>query len=83
MKCLVCKNTRFDEGTTTMTFERDKAILVVTDVPARLCANCGEPYLREATAREIETLTKNTFAGQVNFRARIGDHEVYVEEYAA
>ena len=66
-----------------MTFERDQAILLITDVPARLCAACGEKYLREATAREVETLTKNTFAGQVEFRARVGNHEVYVEEFAA
>ncbi|MDP3564649.1 MAG: type II toxin-antitoxin system MqsA family antitoxin [Methanoregula sp.] len=41
------------EGTTTVTFDRDGMTLVVKDVPAQVCTNCGEDYVDEHVAHEI------------------------------
>lgn len=38
---------------TTVTFERDGMTIVVKEVPARICANCGEDYVDEQVAHEI------------------------------
>ena len=52
MKCLVCKHNRFKKGTTLLPIERGKAILLITDIPARVCTNGGgEAYVDEETAR--------------------------------
>jgi YgiT-type zinc finger domain-containing protein len=53
MKCVICRHGETREGTTTVTFERDGMTLVVKDVPAQICTNCGEDYVDEQVAREI------------------------------
>ena len=42
MKCVVCKSGETHEGTTTVTLERDGLTLVMKEVPAEICDNCGE-----------------------------------------
>ena len=36
MKCLACKHDRFKKGTTVLPIERGNAILLITDIPARV-----------------------------------------------
>ncbi len=36
-----------------MTLERNGLTLVVKSVPARVCANCGEEYVDEATTAQL------------------------------
>ncbi len=45
-------------GYTALPIERGNEILVITDIPARVCENCGEPYLSEQTAREVQKIAK-------------------------
>lgn len=40
-------------GTTTVTFKRENMMLVVRDVSAAVCPNCGEAYVDEATASNL------------------------------
>jgi hypothetical protein len=53
-----------------VTLERDGAILVIRGVPARVCENCGEEYLDEATTGALlETADAAAQAGvQVDVR---------------
>ncbi len=53
MKCAICKNGKTHPGTTTVTFEERENILVVKDVPAEICENCGEAYIEESVAGSI------------------------------
>jgi YgiT-type zinc finger domain-containing protein len=53
MKCVICKHGQTKEGMTTVTFERDGLTLVVKEVPAQVCMNCGEDYVDEQVAHEI------------------------------
>ncbi len=53
MKCVICKQGETRPGKTTVTLQRDGTTLVVVNVPAEVCENCGEAYVEEATAREI------------------------------
>ncbi|MCX6647374.1 MAG: type II toxin-antitoxin system MqsA family antitoxin [bacterium] len=70
MKCLMCKNETTIDGTTTVTFERDGMTLVVKNVPARVCRNCGEAYVNEETTKRLlETAEQAAFEGvQVEVR---------------
>lgn len=70
MKCVICKHGETRPGTTTITFERDGMTLVFKRVPARICQNCGEAYLDEATtARLLVTAEEAARAGvQVDVR---------------
>ncbi len=50
MKCLSCTHNRFKKGTTVLPIERGNAILLITDIAARVCENCSDTYLDEETA---------------------------------
>lgn len=53
MKCVICKVGETKSGVTTVTLERNGAVLVFKKTPARVCSNCGEIYVEEAVTREL------------------------------
>lgn len=53
MTCALCKNGVTRPGTVTVTLERGKTVVVVRDVPADVCENCGEYYLDSTVAQEV------------------------------
>jgi len=53
MMCVVCKVGRTSPGATTVTLEREGAVLVVKGVPAEICGNCGEAYVDDRTTEAI------------------------------
>ena len=82
MKCLICKHARMKEGTTILPIERGNAILLVTDIPAQVCANCGEPYIDEETARDVQELANETLAGEISYSEVRGERTVLVAPFA-
>lgn len=70
MTCVICKNGQTQQGTATITLEREGATVVIKGVPARVCSNCGEEYVEEAiTARVLKTAEEAARAGvQVDVR---------------
>jgi len=59
MKCVICKQGETQPGVTTMTFERNGLTLVVKNVPARVCDNCGEEYVDEQAATQLLETAEN------------------------
>ena len=53
MKCVICKQGETQPGMTTVTLERNGLTLVVKNVPARVCANCGEEYVDQEVATQL------------------------------
>ncbi len=47
MDCALCKNGTTQKGHVTVTLERGSAIILIKDVPAEVCTNCGHYYLTE------------------------------------
>ncbi len=82
MVCLVCKHNRFKKGTTILPIERGKAILLITDIPARVCRNCGETYLDEETAQVVQDLANEALSGEVSYTRARGGREVLVTEFS-
>ena len=55
MKCTICKQGETQPGKTTVVLERGKTTVLIKDVPAEICENCGEYYLtEEMTAKVME-----------------------------
>ena len=50
MTCVICRHGSAAPGTATVTLERDGGVVVFRDVPADICANCGEYYLEDEVA---------------------------------
>lgn len=53
MKCVICKNGQTKPGRATVTLERQETTLVVKNVPAEVCTNCGEEYVDEKAASRL------------------------------
>jgi YgiT-type zinc finger domain-containing protein len=53
MNCIVCGHGDTHPGTTTVTFHRDGKTLVVNEVPAEVCENCGEAYVAEDVTADL------------------------------
>lgn len=65
MNCMICKNGEIHSGMVTVTLENSGAIILVKDVPANVCDNCGHYFLDEDIAREVlkrgrEAVSKGT-----------------------
>ena len=56
MKCVICKQGQTAPGFVTVTLERAGTVLVIKDVPAEVCTQCGEYYLDDATTQRIMAL---------------------------
>ena len=47
MKCVLCKQGETHSGKVTVTLERGDTLVIIKQVPANVCGNCGEYYLSE------------------------------------
>ena len=53
MECVICKRGTTRAGFVTVTLERDNCIVILKQVPADICQNCGEYYLSESVTAEV------------------------------
>ena len=56
MQCVICKTGQTHPGTTTVTLQLANTVVVIRDVPAEVCENCGGYYLSEPTAGDYPVL---------------------------
>jgi YgiT-type zinc finger domain-containing protein len=55
MTCPICKTGELRPGTTTVTLQRGDTTVLLKEVPADVCDNCGEYYLSDqVTERTLE-----------------------------
>jgi YgiT-type zinc finger domain-containing protein len=53
MKCVVCRQGETRPGKTTVVLQGGGATVVINDVPAQVCENCGEEYVDEKVAETV------------------------------
>ena len=70
MKCVICRHGETAPGAATVTLTREDTTLVVKDVPALVCDNCGEEFVdSEITERLLKAADEAVKAGvQVDVR---------------
>lgn len=54
MTCPICGQDALAPGTTTFTTDATGTVVVVRGVPAQICANCGEAFISDDVAAELE-----------------------------
>jgi YgiT-type zinc finger domain-containing protein len=71
MMCPICRQGETQPGTTTVTLERGALTFVAKDVPALVCADCGEEYVDAATTEQVLRMAEEAAASgvQVDIRA--------------
>jgi YgiT-type zinc finger domain-containing protein len=72
MRCVVCRQGETRPGKATLVLQRDGAIVVINDVPAHVCENCGEEYVDDKVAESV--LTSAEAAAQAGVRVEIRDY---------
>ena len=70
MKCVICRNGQTTSGSGTVTLQRGDMTLVVCDVPARVCANCGEEYFDEDRSSALLALAEDATRDGVRVEVR-------------
>ena len=53
--CPTCKNGSLKPGTATVTLERGEALIILKEVPADVCDNCGAYFLSSETSQQLYT----------------------------
>lgn len=53
MKCVICKQGEAHPGEVTVTLQRGETTIILKDVPAQVCENCGEYYLSEEITEKV------------------------------
>lgn len=53
MDCVLCKVGTTEKGHVTVTLEKGNSIILIKDVPAEVCSNCGHYYLSEAITAQV------------------------------
>jgi YgiT-type zinc finger domain-containing protein len=53
MSCVICRNGKTHEGYVTVTVQRGEKAVILKQVPADVCDNCGEPYLSSEVAAQV------------------------------
>ncbi|MGH9165263.1 MAG: type II toxin-antitoxin system MqsA family antitoxin [Acidimicrobiales bacterium] len=70
MNCIVCHHGQTQPGTTTVTFHRDGQTVVVNEVPADVCENCGEAYVAEDVTAQVLAIAADARRAQAQVLVR-------------
>ena len=72
VKCVVCRQGETRPGKATVVLQRGGATVVINDVPARVCENCGEEYVDEQVAEKV--LAAAEASARAGVRVEIRDY---------
>jgi len=73
--CPICGGVK-EKGATTYAVDLGTGVVVVRDVPATICSQCGEEWIGAQTARELEKIVEEARANRmqaavVSFPSRV------------
>lgn len=67
MECVICKNGKMSDGLVTVTLQRNDSVIVIKNVPASVCENCGEYTLSETVTSKVMQIAEESVAKKVEF----------------
>ena len=62
MICTICRKGSTRPGFATVTLQRGDSTVVIKDVPADVCTNCGEYYLSVETTERVMHIAEDAVA---------------------
>jgi YgiT-type zinc finger domain-containing protein len=62
MKCVICKTGETHAGLARMTLHRGECMVIIKNVPAEICDNCGEYYLSGEMTDHVYQLADQAFS---------------------
>lgn len=70
MICVFCKHGQLAPGQATATFDRQGVVVIIQNVPADVCAQCGEPYYDGPTTDRLLDLVDRAMRAGVKIEIR-------------
>jgi len=70
VNCVLCRHGETKPGHVSTTLERGTTTIVVRDVPAEVCQNCGEHYLSETVTASLLRLAEEAVQKGVELEIR-------------
>jgi len=64
-KCSLCGGV-LRKGKTELVIRVSEEIVVIKDIPAYVCENCGEPYFTPETSRRIDKIMEDFYGDRVS-----------------
>jgi len=61
MKCVICKTGTTKKGTATVKLDKKATIVIIKNVPADVCSNCGEYYLSAEMTRNVLKIANDAY----------------------
>ncbi|NOT04367.1 MAG: type II toxin-antitoxin system MqsA family antitoxin [Anaerolineales bacterium] len=61
MICIICRQTDLIDGFTSIPLERDEFRLLIRNIPAQVCPNCGEAIVDEVAAIRLLDKAESIF----------------------
>ena len=58
MQCVICKQGLTQPGLVTVVLQRENTLVILKQVPAEVCDNCGEYYLNETITEIVLNLAQ-------------------------
>lgn len=74
MTCVVCKTGTYKSGTTTVVLTKDDSTIIIKQVPAEICNQCGEYILSSEISQKVLAMANE---------ARNNGSEVEIRRFAA
>lgn len=71
MQCVVCKHGTTQPGKMTATFVRGETTIVIKQVPADVCDNCGEEYLSKDISAQLLRQAEDAVKAGIQVDVRI------------
>lgn len=79
MKCIICKVGETALQRTTVTFQRQNTSIIIKNVPAEVCTNCGEQYVDSETGERLSFIADEALKDTV----KVNGEAVTVQHYQA
>ncbi len=74
MTCVVCKTGEYKAGFTTVVLTKGDSAIIIKQVPAEICGQCGEYILSSEVTRKVMAMANDAWNGGA---------EVEIRKYAA
>ena len=70
MNCALCRNGTYEEGVTTIVLTKEQGIVIIKEVPALICNQCGEYILSEEIASKVMQIAKSAMENGAEIEIR-------------
>ena len=62
MTCVICKSGHYQDGFTTIVLTKKEAVVIIKQVPALLCDQCGDYILSSEISKQVLAIAERAYS---------------------